>query len=305
MKKATSTDIETLRHILSTFSSNKSFIVETQCNKLVLTEEFVSEFKEHIDKKAFSNSPDLSLEMISKFPELFDAEVWKSNKAKSLEPLMDDKFAAKLSDVDLESAIKNSDPKKFTQDFFWKHEARISPGLREHIVNNTGFLNGSDDETIVRHADSLSQSVFFNRSVDIKWTNSLIESVLKNKRLLKASFVVASLSKSKDYAFIKRILEAQLTYTSTNETFDLELRNFISTMPEPYLGVLFSMLDKNNPNALTYSVLEHTLKMKDYLDEEFLMENVEHFKRNGLVGELATYARSHEYNSLLIMLKLA
>lgn len=305
MKKATASDIITLRHILSTFSSNKGFVVAAQCSKLVLTEEFVSEFGEHIDKKAFSGSPDLGLDMIKKYPNLFDIEVWKVSKVKSLEPLMDDDFSSKLSDSDLETAVKSADAKKITRELYRKHEARLSPGLREHIVNNTAFLSGADDETVAKHADSLTAAIFLNRSVDLKWTNGLIERVLKNKKLLRPSFAIAALSKSRDYAFIKRMLESELSYAQTNETFDLELRNFVSTLPEPYVGSLFSMLERSSPNALTYSVLSHTLKIKDYLEESFLIENIEHFKRNGMVGEVASYARSRDYGSLMVMLKLA
>jgi DNA integrity scanning protein DisA with diadenylate cyclase activity len=150
----------------------------------------------------------------------------------------------------------------------------------------------------------LTADVFKNRNLNIEWSEDLIEKIFANK-VLTVRFVLSALTNVKNIFFIEKVLkDSSFKYEPTNETFNVELKNFINRISENQIGYLFDILRTNNPAAFTYDLLGYILNMKDYLTEDFLIENSDLFLKNALFDELVKYARFKDYMDLLVLLKL-
>jgi hypothetical protein len=302
-KTITESEISTLKYMFQTFpESTRKTLIENQCSKYKITAAFVREFKEYITKDSFSKSPELSYDVISAFPDLYDYKVWMENTEKSLEPLMHDGFVdAYVPSKDVNPVMLGTNAKNINLEVFEKHFKILNDDVKTYVVNNSKITS---EELVRKHPDLVDITIFSNRNVPIKWTNPLIEYVLQNKRLT-VGFLIAILSQTNDFGFMKRMLETDFDYVKSGETFDNELKNFLMNVPYGYYPLVFDRVLANSPNALTYDVLKRILDVNDSLTEEFLIENLDVFKRSGLVGRLAEYARANEYKGLMVALKLS
>jgi hypothetical protein len=298
LKEISSSEIETLKYMLSLYYSKKEELISMQCKRYIITDLFMLEFFEYVTKESFSTSPGLKYSLIDKYKELFDLQLWINNKEKSLEPLLHSDF--NMGPESLNKIFETVNPINITKEIYEKYKGILTKESKEKIVNESSI---TDEELIKNNYDSLNEKIFKNKKINIKWTNSLIEDIFNNK-LLTVKFVIAALYDNNDFGFIKRMLTTDFRYNQNGETFDTELKNFINKISENYIGYLFDLLKKYSPNALSYTILNYVLTMKDFLDEQFLLENVPLFLGSGLSGELAKYARSRDYMSVLIVLKL-
>jgi hypothetical protein len=301
VREVKQSDIQAIKFILDAYE-DKENLINMQCKKYKLTIEFIQEFGRHITKEAFSKSPDLSFELISLYEdEYFDLESWIESKEKSLDPLLNPIFLESLGDK-VEDAIKNTDPIRITKEIFKQFKDIISYDIREKIIN-TGAV-ATDEEFLIDHAEYLTSDIFKNRNINIKWTEDLIEKIFANK-ILTVKFVFSALTDIKNIFFIEKILKNdKLKYKATNDTFNIELKNFLNKISENQIGYLFNIVRENNPAAFTYDFLAYVLRMKDYLSEEFLIENADLFLKNALFDDLVKYARFKDYMELLVLLKL-
>jgi len=303
IKTIGASEVSTIRFMLGSMpEKNRKALVESQCSKYKISPEFVREFREHIGAGAFTKSPELTYDVIRAYPDLFDFGAWRFHREKSLEPLLHDEFVSKyVKEGELESCFLQTDPSNITPEVFDRHARSLGTDVTRFVLNKSRLTT---EDMIRKYTDLLDEDIFWNRYVKVDWTNALLEHVLANKTLT-ARFLVNALSKTTDLAFMKRMLNAPLRYQDYTGTFDGELKGLLLNIPQAYYGDVFSALSKHSPNAITYSLLDTLLTMNDSLEEEFLMENAEHFKRNGLTGRLAAHARANDYKSLLVMLKLA
>jgi DNA integrity scanning protein DisA with diadenylate cyclase activity len=301
VREVKQSDIQAIKFILDAYE-DKENLINMQCKKYKLTIEFIQEFGRHITKEAFSKSPDLSFELISLYEdEYFDLESWIESKEKSLDPLLNPIFLESLGDK-AEDAIKNTDPIRITKEIFKQFKDIISYDIREKIINIGAVA--TDEEFLIDHAEYLTSDIFKNRNINIKWTEDLIEKIFANK-ILTVKFVFSALTDIKNIFFIEKILKNdKLKYKATNDTFNIELKNFLNKISENQIGYLFNIVRENNPAAFTYDFLAYVLRMKDYLSEEFLIENADLFLKNALFDDLVKYARFKDYMELLVLLKL-
>jgi len=282
--------------------STRKTLIENQCAKYKITSDFVREFKEYITKQSFSTSPELTSEMILAYDDLYDYNSWKNNKNKTLQPLLDDAFVQKYVGTDsIEDIILSTETTALTTEIFTKYFEKLGANVKSLIINSSQLTN---EELIRKYPDLVNEKIFSNKHVKFEWTNSLIEYILQNKQLT-SRFLINILSKTKDFGFMEEMLNKDFNYTQSGGTFDEELKNFLFNLPADYYGLIFDVLSKHSPNALTYAVLERVLEYNDFLSEQFLIENVEHFNRAGLFGKIAEYARRNEYKALMVMLRLS
>jgi hypothetical protein len=303
VKTITQSEINTLKYMFGTFpESTRKTLIENQCAKYKITTDFVREFKEYITKQSFSTSPELTSEMIFAHNDLFDYNVWKNNKNKTLQPLLDDTFVEKYVGTDsIEDIILLTEHSALTVEMFNKYFEKLGNNVKSLAVNSSQLTT---EELVRTYPDLVNEKIFSNKHVKFEWTNSLIEHILNNKQL-NTKFLISILSKTKDFGFMEEMLNRDFNYVQSGGTFDEELKTFLFNLPADYYGLIFDVVAKNSPNALTYSVLERVLDFNDFLSEQFLIENVEHFNRAGLFGKLAEYARRNEYKALMVMLRLS
>lgn len=301
MKQVKSSDIEAIKLIFNSYPA-KEQLISMQCAKYELTQEFVNEFKNHITKKAFSSSPNLSAGLIERNADLFDIEIWLDNENKDIKVLEDERFIEKYGEETVGKALAKINYKNITKGIFDRFEDKLSLDTKKLVINNSNLSN--DEEFLMNNLKYLDENIFKNRTLEVEWSNALIENIFKNKQLT-VRFVLNALQNNKDLAFIKRMLTSEFDYINTGGTFDTDLKNFINKLSENYIGDLFNLIRKHAKNAFTYAILNHTLTMKDYLEEDFLSENADLFINEGMKVDLANYARKRDYNSILIMLKLS
>lgn len=297
-KEVTASDIEAIKYLF--YMDKNQPIIKIQCEKYKLTKDFVNQFKNEITKEMFSASPLLSYELIKRYPDLFDLNIWVENLNKSAEPLLHKDFVDLYGKDLLREALLKIDysliPKEVFEDFY----SVLTAEDISTIINKASFL---DENFIVKHANDLTSSIFKNRNVKFKWSNSLIEKILENK-LLTVRFLINILEKSEDPGFIKRMLTQKFSYKVSGETFDSELKVFINKIHDDYMVSLFDLLKKYSPNALSQDVLIYTLEFKSFLSEEFIIDNATKFIENGLKGKLTSYAREKGYDSTMVLLRL-
>jgi hypothetical protein len=304
IKKVTESDIESISFILKNFKDQekKVGLITMQSKKFLLTYEFIREFKEYMTKESFSSSPGINYQLIKYFPELFDVNLWANSSEKSLEPLLHEEFTEELPPLIIGRSFETCKADLITKEIYDKFSLIIPEQTKVHIVNNTSLAD--DINFLMENISVINESLLDNPRLKIDWTNDLIEKILTNKELT-FKFVVKILSKTTDFAFIERMLKTSFIYKQTGGTLDDDLRLFIKKLPEDYLEPLFDCAKINNPNALSYAVLQYILKMKDEISEQFLLDYINEFKEVGLNGELASYARLRDYKSVLLNLHLS
>jgi hypothetical protein len=304
IKEITSREIETLKYMFRTFpEGTRKTLIESQCMKYIITPDFVIEFLPYISKESFSTSPGLKYGIIERFPELFDYNSWKTNREKELEPLLNDEFLnsyAKTNE-EVESILLSSNPSNITKEIFDKYFEKLSDNVKSYFVNNSKLTS---EEMVRKYPSAINEDIFKNKYAEIEWSNSLIEHILKNKKLT-VKFLFTILLHSNNPKFVNDILNRDLNIERTANTFDLELKNFLFSLHADNFQRVFQLLDTYSPNAITYSVLERILDLNDFLSEKFLIENIEYFKKNNLLPKLAQYARKNEYDALMVLLRLS
>jgi hypothetical protein len=299
-KLAKAADIQAIKLVMRAYE-DKEALLTMQCKKYKLTPEFMQEFGPFITKQSFSSSPDLDFELMKLYEEYFDKDIWIDSREKSLDPLLEPNFVAVIGADNIDTAIKNTDPKRVSIEVFEAFEGIIPYDVKVQIINQSRLVE--NEEIMIKYAEYLTSDIFRNRSIDVKWTEDLIEKIFANKTLT-VKFVFAALTNVRNLFFIEKVLrDKTLKYQPTNDTFNIELKNFINKISENQIGDLFDILRTNNPAAFTYDTLSHVLKMKDYLSEQFLMENLELFLQNALFDEVVKYARFKDYMDLLVLLK--
>ena len=301
MKTVTSDVIETLKYMLSTFpESNSSDLVSIQAEKYKLTRDFINEFYGNLTKEAFSTSPDLEWELIKEYPEFFDYIIWLRKTNKTLEPLLHDDFV-KLYSVNVEEVITTASPKSLSIEIFKKYFSVLNHNARSVIINSSVITN---EELVRLYPALVNENIFSNLYAKIDWTNDLIEHVMKNKEL-NGRFVTLLLSRTKDMAFIERMLTTEsFTYKQEGSTFDTELKNFLLNIPAVLYEAVFNVLRKYSPNAISYEVLQFILSTNDFLPEKFIIDNLSAFMANGLRAQVIDYVRYHQFKAAMIVLKL-
>jgi hypothetical protein len=302
IKEITQSEIETLKYMFKTFpESTRKTLIENQCQKYKLTDEFIVEFKEYITNVDFSRSPDLDYSTIQKHDTIFDINAWNSNPERSLEPMLHDEFVGKyLGGTDIDSVLLGVKPSQITNDIFQKYFKQLGNDARSFFLNSSRITS----EAFLREfPEDINEEIFRNKYAKIEWSNDLIEYILSNKTLT-VKFLVSILQQTKDIGFVRRMLTSDFDYKQTGETFDTDLKNFLFNIHQDLFPVIFEKLELYSPNAITYSLLERMLEVNSFLEESFLTQNAEHFIRNGLTGKLAQYARRNEYESVLLVLKL-
>jgi DNA integrity scanning protein DisA with diadenylate cyclase activity len=301
IREVKESDIKAIKLILNAYE-DKENLINMQCKKYKLTMEFVQEFGRYLTKEAFSTSPELSFELISMYEdEYFDLNFWIESQEKSLDPLLVPVFINSLGDK-VDEAIKNTNPMRVSKEIFENFKDTIPYDTRVQIINNSKLIE--DEQFLLDNVEYLTADVFKNRNLNIEWSEDLIEKIFANK-VLTVRFVLSALTNVKNIFFIEKVLkDSSFKYEPTNETFNVELKNFINRISENQIGYLFDILRTNNPAAFTYDLLGYILNMKDYLTEDFLIENSDLFLKNALFDELVKYARFKDYMDLLVLLKL-
>jgi hypothetical protein len=303
MKDLTSTEIESIKFIMNSYSE-KSKLIDIQLKKYNLNTDFMREFGQYISQESFSSSPGLTYELIKSYSELFDKDIWLNSPTKSLDPLRYDEFLDIIGEENIEKILLNINASQLSEDIFLKYfnNTNVSTDAKKKLINSTNFT--LTPEFIIENAEYITEKIFTNVRNKVKWDRHLVEGVFNNKELTMLFFINALLMID-DLGFIKRMLEENsLKFAVTGGTFDSELKSFITFLPDSYMGPLFDKITQYSKNALSYNVLEHLLDMKDFLTEEFLLEYIQPFKDNALQGKLASYARERDYRAILLNLKI-
>jgi hypothetical protein len=303
-KEITSKEIETLKYMFRTFpEATRKTLIENQCSKYIINVEFINEFLPYITKESFSTSPELKYFLIKLFPQMFDYISWKANKNKNLEPLLNDEFASSFANTneEIESILMSTNASNITKEIYDKYFEKISANGQAYFVNNSTIAS---EEMVRKYPSVVNDEIFRNKHAKIEWSNSLIDYILANKKLT-VKFLFSLLSQTKDLGFINSVLNRELDILETGETFDSELKNFLFGLHTDNFQRVFQLLAKYSPNAISYSVLERVLDLNDFLSEDFLIENIEYFKRHNLTSKVAQYARKNEYDSLMVLLRLS
>jgi len=312
LKNPTSTEIEAIKLVMRAYDDKREDIVTLrenlitlQAKRFSLNELFIEEFETYITKETFSNSKSLEYTIIKKYSHLFDFEIWLKNNEKSLAPLLYEEFITTygIDSTVLNLIINATSPEYFTEEIINKYFSNLELEAKRKLLNSSPLI--ANPNFLIENSETLTVDIFKNKRAKISWTNNLLEQIFTSKKTLTVRFLIMGLYQSKDLAFIRRMLNTPFNYINSGETFDVDLKNVILKFSENYMGELFDVIRNYNKNALTYEVMSFLLKMKDHLDENFLMENTELFMNNGLSGELAKYARQREYKSLMILLRLA
>jgi hypothetical protein len=303
-KEITSREIETLKYMFKTFpEGTRKTLIENQCTKYTITAEFVNEFLPYITKESFSISPELKYSLIKLFPQMFDYTSWKANKLKNLEPLLNEEFVESFASTneEIESILLSTNASNITKEIYEKYFEKLSDNVKAYFVNNSMITS---EEMVRKYPSVVNEEIFKNKHANIEWSNSLIDYILINKKLT-VKFLFLLLSQTKDLGFVSSVLNRELDILETGETFDSELKHFLFSLHTSNFQRVFQLLNEYSPNAISYSVLERVLDLNDFLSENFLIENIEHFKRHNLTNKVGQYARKNEYEALMVLLRLS
>jgi hypothetical protein len=295
-------DIEAIK-LLFRSHPNKNEFINSQCKKYQLTSDFMSEFGSYVSKESFSESPLLTYSLIKQYRDKFDLALWIKSITKSMEPLLNDAFVSEISTEILNDAIINSNKDMLSKELYNKHSKVLNTNIKKIFVNSTKLSN--EEEFLLANLELVDSTLFLNKQLELVFSNSLIEKILTNKKLITFSFMTELLTTTNDIAFVKRMLETKLDMQPTGETSDYVMKNFINKFPDMYMSIFFQAASTYSPNSLSYDVMDHLLKTKENLSEEFLLENINLFKSTGMIPELAKYSREREYSSVLINLRLS
>ena len=152
--------LEAIKLIFNVYE-DKENLINMQCAKYKLTQDFMIYFSSYVTPESFSKSPDLEYDMIHMYPEFFDMKAWVESTEKSLEPLLNPDFLRECG-TSVDEAINNANPAHMTKEVYNKFEGILSSETKEKVLSQSDLIK--DTEFLVDNAEFLTKDIFRNRS---------------------------------------------------------------------------------------------------------------------------------------------
>ena len=305
IKTVTENNIEAVRYLKNLPGNGYLNAIKGYCKDYQLTVDFVREFEADITKEMFSLSPKLQYNLIERFPDLFDINIWASSGQKSIEPFRSKEFRSKFTDEELNKYITSGNPYELSEELFSELFPYVSADTKKVLL--AVYKGNLSKEFLMKNASYFSPEIFKNKNVVDQLTIKDVEALLKSVKDLQPHYFVNALLVRNDIAWQERmcteVIEKKIELADSGETFNEDLKYAITSMHEDVLLKLFQVLNIHDKNAISYTVLEFLLRVKNP-SEELCLALVENFKSNNLVHALGNYAKEMDYQSIIIGLFL-
>lgn len=279
-------------------------VLYEELTELIITEEFVSEFSNLITAEGFSNSAKLSLELINKYPDLFNKEIWINNKNKSLEPLLNKTFRSKFTEREIIEALQNSMREEFSEEFFKAAQDLLEvEDVGSVILSKVTFDIDKvlTEEEIMKIVLNSSTNPFRGKLKSFL-NQERTEKVLKNRKIDFQTFVEGIMKKNMAWQnrMIREANSGKIDILRSSGTLDQSMCELILSLDINILSDFIRLTKNIAPNALSFFVLNYILSVKE-VDEDFCIENIEVFRNNNLLRALGEYCKNHDYQTALLM----
>lgn len=305
IKEITEKDISSYEYLLSLPGAGGKVALQSACKSHKLTASFIREFKQYITKELFSLSPKLSYDLISSYPELFDATIWANGKNKSILPLKDKQFRESYNDDEIVSFITSANPYELDEDLFHALFDNCSNNIKKALLAR--YKGDLSEEFIIKNADLFnSNDILSNNAIASKLSGKILENLIKSKSEISIIDFLLLLMSVNDISWQERMCKEVESGKISNikassGVYDATTKVIVGKCHDIILGNILVLLKKYNPLALSYTVLEYILRTRD-LTEETCLYILDEFKKANLVHSLGAYARENNYSAVLLAL---
>lgn len=304
-KKTNSDIISVTSHIIEKFPEDyRQSIVDEKTKKFQLTREFVIEFRQYITAEMFSKSPNLEMDLIKEFQELFDINYWKDAKNRNVGLLEDDTFLSMLDDETIDSVFSVIKDSELTERLFDKFIDKVSESTKKRMLAaSSRFIS---NEKLVKYSKYLTASFILNPGSKVEWTEELVTSIIDaNAGGIGLGIFLMLLTKItllKDLHAILNNENIKLVLDGDDEMVEKSLFKLVSLIfDSEILDELLQMVKNIDPNIISIRILTSIIKGKD-VSEEFYLSHSDLFINNGLGRILLGYAKNKRYDSLALQL---
>lgn len=304
-KKTNSDIINVTSHIIEKFPEEyRQNIVDEKTKKFQLTREFVIEFRQYITAEMFSKSPNLEMDLIKEFQELFDINYWKDAKNRNVGLLEDDTFLSMLDDETIDSVFSVIKDSELTERLFDKFIDKVSESTKKRMLAaSSRFIS---NEKLVKYSKYLTASFILNPGSKVEWTEELVTSIIDaNAGGIGLGIFLMLLTKItllKDLHAILNNENIKLVLDGDDEMVEKSLFKLVSLIfDSEILDELLQMVKNIDPNIISIRILTSIIKGKD-VSEEFYLSHSDLFINNGLGRILLGYAKNKRYDSLALQL---
>lgn len=285
--------------------TSNQFIINSTLEKCRLTEEFIKENKQYINRENFCNSKMLTKELSEKFPEYFDLELYKSNP-RGIHISMIHNF---INDdgFNLEKYFFDNDSDEIKQ--FINSTADLDMFLGKSVKVDNFILSKIEDQDVINSLCVLMLSKNENDAnhlVKFLDEDTLDTFLINDDECTMQSLITAMSSGNFKWTHrvIDRIKNNELTITSVNPNIDsksfskllLSWRNSESLI-EKLLKL--KLINNEFSQIITFSLIENII---EHLSEKTLMNIVDVVKSCGRLSYLKKYAKTKNYDRLYRMI---
>jgi hypothetical protein len=302
LREISQCDIDSIAYVIKMLpKENRGSILKEELSRFKLNSDFIDAFYEYLTPEIVSSSTGVTIEIVRKYPELFDLLTWVESPNKSVDLCLDDDFWAELSSENKETIFRTCPKKSVSNELF---NARNSGVLSETRRNM--FIKGDSsvqtEENLLKIIDSVNDEFIGQIKQSNLMTPAVIEQ-LGRSGSLSASTFFGILGLTDDVGFIKRILtngELHFQENSNREFENNAYMKLLYKLPEDVMEELLRLIIEENL-IVSKENLELTLELKEFT-EEFLLEVINLFRYYGASGALGSYARMRDYDILLLQL---
>lgn len=292
--------VETLKYMVS-YGYDREGIIRSATEKMQITDSFIREFKDDINSDIFSKSYMLHVNMIQKYPELFDFDAWVDGNNFDPMTIFDNDFylmyGHKVNDDILNKVLSEKLIDDITYEQMNMYFASANLINRAYLFNRAiNNLTDKQIEVLVPQIDISNITTSLYKRI----TPDMIKNIIDNSDNITLTYFLSLIMKTDNVSFAKEMLESiDREFINDAGSNDSLWAKIVEFLPEDLLSKAISLGEKYSPNSITYYVLAYCLKMKDF-EEDDLTLIVSSFKRNNLITALANYAKARDYETLLL-----
>ena len=291
--------VETLKYMVN-YGYDREGMIRTATEKTQITDSFMREFEKEINSDIFSKSFMLSVNMIQKYPEMFDFDLWIEGGNFDPLTIFDNEFYLMYGHRVNDSVIEKIGEKlvdSITFEQLNMYFASLNP------VNRTILFNRAIDNLTDEQIGMLVPQIDFatvSASLYKRTTTDMIKNILDNSESITLTRYLGLIMRANNIKFAREMIVNNEKEFVTDTDIDNKLwAKIVEFLPEDVLARAIDLGEKYSPNSISYYVLAYCLKMKDFEEDDLVMI-VPSFQRNNLITALANYAKAREYDTLLM-----
>lgn len=291
--------VETLKYMVN-YGYDREGMIRTATEKTQISDSFMREFDKDITSDIFSKSFMLPVNMIQKYPEMFDFDLWVEGGNFDPLTIFDNEFYLMYGHRVNDSVIEKIGEKLIDNITFEQMNMYF---VSINSVNRTTLFNRAiDNLTDDQISDLVPQIDLATVSASLykRTTTDMIKNIIDNSENITLTRFLSLIMRANNIKFARDMLINNEKEFATDTDIDNKLwAKIVEFLPEDALAKAIDLGEKYSPNSISYYVLAYCLKMKDFEEDDLVMI-IPSFQRNNLVTALANYAKARDYDTLLM-----